>query len=408
MEAFDVVIVGAGIAGSTLGSVLAPRGVSVLLLERQIEYRDKVRGEFMAPWGVAEALRLGLERVLLDAGGAYSTTLVGYDEDVEPAASERAPIPFGQFIEGVRGALCVGHPQASAALRSLAENGGVTLRVGVGDVEVTAGARPTVRYELDDECFEASCRLVVGADGRQSSVRRGVGIALHQTTSKAMLGGLLVRTSDWPRDWSVASSEGDAYHLAFPRADGYVRLYLACEPGTRSKGAERGRLLLGSFSSSAMPFSAAVRSCEVAGPCAYVQGSDGWANSPVVEGVVLVGDAAGWSDPIIGQGLSVAMRDARMVSDILLEADDWSPNAFERYVTERAERMSRLKVAGYVTTEIRCTSTPDGRARRAALRADASINPLTRAPLLGSVAGPETQPAEAYEEENVRRILNLK
>ena len=77
MEAFDVVIVGAGIAGSALGSVLAPRGVSVLLLERQVEYRDKVRGEFMAPWGVAEALRLGLEGVLLDAGGDYSTTFVG-------------------------------------------------------------------------------------------------------------------------------------------------------------------------------------------------------------------------------------------------------------------------------------------------------------------------------------------
>ncbi len=408
MEAFDVVIVGAGIAGSALGSVLAPRGVSVLLLERQVEYRDKVRGEFMAPWGVAEALRLGLEGVLLDAGGDYSTTFVGYDEDVEAAASESAPLPFGQFIEGVRGALCVGHPQASAALRSLAENRGATVRVGVGDVEVTAGARPTVRYELDGECFDASCRLVVGADGRQSSVRRGFGILLHQAPSKATLGGLLVRTSGWPKDWSILSNEGDVLYLAFPRADGYVRLYLACEPGPLSKGADRGRLLLEAFSSSAMPFSAAVRSCEVAGPCAYVQGSDGWTDSPVVEGVVLVGDAAGWSDPVIGQGLSVAMRDARMVSDVLLEADDWSPNAFEGYVTERAERMARLKVAGYVNTEIRCTFTPEGRNRRAAMRADSAINPLTLAPLLGSIAGPERQPAEAYEIENVQRILNLR
>ncbi len=47
----DVVVVGAGVAGASIGAVLARGGIEVLLLDRQSEYRDRVRGEFMAPWG---------------------------------------------------------------------------------------------------------------------------------------------------------------------------------------------------------------------------------------------------------------------------------------------------------------------------------------------------------------------
>ena len=43
----DVVVVGAGIAGGALGTVLARAGFGVLLLEREISYPDRVRGEFL-------------------------------------------------------------------------------------------------------------------------------------------------------------------------------------------------------------------------------------------------------------------------------------------------------------------------------------------------------------------------
>lgn len=52
---YDVVIAGAGIGGSALATVLARAGRSVLVLEKKTAYRDRVRGEWMAPWGVAEA-----------------------------------------------------------------------------------------------------------------------------------------------------------------------------------------------------------------------------------------------------------------------------------------------------------------------------------------------------------------
>ena len=54
MQRADFVIVGAGIAGSALAHALASGGRQVLVLEHDLEYRDKVRGENMTPWGVAE------------------------------------------------------------------------------------------------------------------------------------------------------------------------------------------------------------------------------------------------------------------------------------------------------------------------------------------------------------------
>ena len=51
---FDVIIIGGGIAGSTLAANLGRTGLVVLLLERETKFIDRVRGEWMAPWGVAE------------------------------------------------------------------------------------------------------------------------------------------------------------------------------------------------------------------------------------------------------------------------------------------------------------------------------------------------------------------
>ena len=64
----DVAIVGGGIAGASLASALARGGLGVTVLEATTEFPDRVRGESMQAWGVAEARELGAEEVLLAAG----------------------------------------------------------------------------------------------------------------------------------------------------------------------------------------------------------------------------------------------------------------------------------------------------------------------------------------------------
>jgi 2-polyprenyl-6-methoxyphenol hydroxylase-like FAD-dependent oxidoreductase len=124
-------------------------------------------------------------------------------------------------------------------------------------------------------------------------------------------------------------------------------------------------------------------------------------------GVILIGDAASWSDPIIGQGLSVALRDARSVGDVLLASDDWHPHAFRGYVEERSERMRRLRIAAFLYTETRCTFSEQGRERRRRYFErqldDARMFGLVQAVL----SGPESAPAETFTDGNIQRVLML-
>lgn len=47
----DIVIVGGGIGGGALATVLAREGIEIVVLERETVFPDRVRGEWIAPWG---------------------------------------------------------------------------------------------------------------------------------------------------------------------------------------------------------------------------------------------------------------------------------------------------------------------------------------------------------------------
>jgi 2-polyprenyl-6-methoxyphenol hydroxylase-like FAD-dependent oxidoreductase len=52
-------------------------------------------------------------------------------------------------------------------------------------------------------------------------------------------------------------------------------------------------------------------------------GADSWVKHPYRDGVALVGDAAATSDPTWGQGMSLTLRDVRLLRDALSASDDW-------------------------------------------------------------------------------------
>ena len=65
-ESYDLIVVGGSLGGSSLAMCMAKSGAQVLVLERAQQFKDRVRGEFMTPWGVAEAKRLGVLELLRD------------------------------------------------------------------------------------------------------------------------------------------------------------------------------------------------------------------------------------------------------------------------------------------------------------------------------------------------------
>src|SRR5258708_25260393 len=70
---YDLIVVGGGMAGSTLARRMALSGARVLVLERETQFRDRVRGESLQPWGVAEARQFGISELLqpFSAGFAW-------------------------------------------------------------------------------------------------------------------------------------------------------------------------------------------------------------------------------------------------------------------------------------------------------------------------------------------------
>jgi 2-polyprenyl-6-methoxyphenol hydroxylase-like FAD-dependent oxidoreductase len=197
--------------------------------------------------------------------------------------------------------------------------------------------------------------------------------------------------------------------MIFPRADGQVRLYVNFAVGQRGRftGPDRVRDVLDAFRLSCLPPGDSIATAAPAGPAALYPWNDSWTDTPCAQGVVLIGDAAGWSDPIIGQGLSISLRDARMVADVLRSGNDWSASAFDSYKTERAERMRRLRITAAIRTSMMCTFSEEGRQRRLAYNQAMADDPLAAAPINAAFSGPETAPAEAYEPENLQRILAL-
>jgi 2-polyprenyl-6-methoxyphenol hydroxylase-like FAD-dependent oxidoreductase len=226
-----------------------------------------------------------------------------------------------------------------------------------------------------------------------------------------MMGGMLVKgLNSWPAHQFSIGTEGDLLYYIFPRANGLARLYLGHDIAQKGRftGPDRQAEFLAAYGLRCIPRSEMFYSAHSAGPCTFYPMNDGWTDQePYAPGVVLIGDAAGWSDPIIGQGLAIALRDVRMVTDVLRSEPNWPPAAFAGYRNERAERMRRLRVIAALTTDLAATFSPAGASRRRAYNAAWQTDPLLGGARLAPLVGPDKVPAGSFSQAAVDRIRTL-
>jgi 2-polyprenyl-6-methoxyphenol hydroxylase-like FAD-dependent oxidoreductase len=188
---------------------------------------------------------------------------------------------------------------------------------------------------------------------------------------------------------------------------GKIRLYADFDLSDRARfagkdGAER---LLEAFRMSCVPHSESIANARPIGPCRTYPSQDAWTEQPASQGAVLIGDAAGYNDPIIGQGVSIALRDARWVRDLLTSGDPWQPELFVPYAEERRERTRRLRACAAFSTTLFARFDERGLRRRKVALERLAAQPALGAIRLAAFIGPEALPAEIFEESFATQVF---
>ena len=327
---FDVVIVGGGIAGSTLGGVLARAGLGILVVEKEARFRDRIRGEGTWPWGVAEARQAGLADLLDAAGTVEMRAYKRYEngQPVETVWEQPAPddIPGMGFL----------HQRFQEAAFAWAEAQGTTTIRPAKATKFSHNGRPTLTVAVDGSETEFTARLIVGADGKLSMTRPWTGGESVADPENHRMGGVLISGAVYDRESDNVSwvpVEAVNWFAAGPEM---TRLYLVMTAQRlQETGVDRSFAALVAFAAAHTP-QGALQNVEQQGPIGFFPNNDIWASRIAGNDVVLVGDAAGAPDPTQGHGTALLFHDVRALSELLLSESNWE-TAIEEFAERRRQ-----------------------------------------------------------------------
>lgn len=321
-EPIDVLVLGAGPAGAATAIALARRGFAVALADRKAFPRSKPCGEFLSPECVPYLDALG-EGDLLARVGAW------------PVAGMRLSAAGGVAHGSFRAVGDRRHGRAGYGIRRerfdhelvrAAERAGATFlpRHEFLGLRRDADGRVdgAVLRDPDGEERTLACRHVVGADGVHSRVARALGVQrpvpwLQQFAVTTHFAGVPPRRSAavhlFPRGFFAATTVDDglfSVNVVLPKAELRADAEHDHDALLRRKLADAPDLL--------DTLAAARRTTpwRGIGPFAHE------VTTPVAPGALLVGDAAGYCDPLTGEGIYFALFGAAQAAAALGEALD--------------------------------------------------------------------------------------
>jgi 2-polyprenyl-6-methoxyphenol hydroxylase-like FAD-dependent oxidoreductase len=314
---YDIITVGGGIAASALAKAMSERGARVLVLEREKQFKDRVRGEAIVSWGVAEANELGICSLLREKCAHEVPHVEGGAglRDLRTTTPQQLPM------------LTFQHQVMQETLLAAAENAGAEVRRGVSVERIEPGTEPAVVMNGGSH-ERISARLVIGADGRGSAARKWAGFSVREQANDYYMAGALLTNIPAPPDifYAVFNPELGTWSGLIPQAGGRFRAYFTYPKsmGYRLQGESMLDLFIRESAKAYPPLGDYLADAKLAGPLASFDVSDNWVEHPYRDGVALVGDAAATTDPTFGQGLSFSVYAARVLRDELTKNSDWA------------------------------------------------------------------------------------
>ncbi|HLM06525.1 MAG TPA: geranylgeranyl reductase family protein [Blastococcus sp.] len=349
--ATDVLVVGAGPAGSAAAAWAATAGHDVVLADAAVFPRDKACGDGLTPRAIAELDRLGLGDFARSRARNRGLRAAGFGQEL------LLPWPGGSLPD--HGA-AVPRTELDARIRQVALDRGAAPLEGARAVGVERdGDRiSAVVFELADGSRSAvACRRLVVADGARSPLGRLLGREWHRDTAYGVAARGYITSDRSDDEWisshlELRGTEGEllsGYGWVFPlgKEAGEVNIGV----GTLATARRPAAVALKGL----MNFYAEARREEwqldgpVRAPASALLPMGGAVSGVAGRNWALVGDAAGCVNPLNGEGIDYGLETGRSVVELFGE-DDWStawPTTLRRHYGEAFSIARRL--AGLLT-----------------------------------------------------------
>jgi flavin-dependent dehydrogenase len=339
----DVLVVGGGVAGATTARLLAETGHHVILLDRARFPRDKPCGEGVMPTGVRLLDRLGV---------------------LAKIPPERRHILRGVgFVVNGRDSVCGDFPDIGEGF-----NRGLGVKRLVLDHQVLEHARshPAVEVRESEPAIDARwpagglaevstpraryrARVVVGADGVRSLIRRKLGLELPHGRRRryGIRAHFTFREERHLPDYVMVYGDRGAESYTTPVSATELEVALLVERSRMKSFAGRLEPAYDAYLQSLPHLWAVVQGGQRSSEVLACGPFDVWARSRVSDRAILVGDAGGYLDPITGEGISLALQGAYWAAEVVddaLRRDDLSAARLRPYHTRLEQALGHYKI----------------------------------------------------------------
>ncbi len=335
---YDVVIAGAGLVGMALAAALARDGMTVALLDRQQPPPSADPETWDARvYAISPGSATFLQRV--GAWQAVPCERIAAIESMRITGDTGATLDFSAYELGERALAWIVEERAlRAALLPAIHVAGIDFISGVTFANLAWSATEATLTLIDDRAF--SGRLVVGADGLNSWVRRAAGIIAEPKSygQQGIVANFQCELAhhgvarQWFRDdsgvlaWLPLPGRRISIVWSSPDAQAAELLALPAEAFT-SRVMDAGGRVLGELTMITPPAAFPLQSLRLP--------------TSIAHRMALVGDAAHGVHPLAGQGVNLGFGDAHTLSNVLSDrgplADAGAPILLERFARRRAE-----------------------------------------------------------------------
>lgn len=339
----DVLVVGGGVAGATTARLLAEAGHQVIVLDRATFPRDKPCGEGVMPTGVRLLDQLG---VLTNIPKGQGHTLRGVGFVVNGRDRVRGDFPDvgGGFNRGLGiKRLVLDH--------HLLEHARSHPRVEVHEGEpATKTVWPPGRLaEVSTPSAHYRARVVVGADGARSLVRRWLGLELPRGRRRryGMRAHFSFRDSRTLEDYVTVYCDSGAECYITPVSDTELEVALLVERSRMALFAGGHEAAFDAYLRSLPHLRSAVEGGQRTSAVLACGPFDVRARSRVADRAILVGDAGGYLDPITGEGIALALQSACWAAEVVdaaLRCDDLSARRLTPYHMRLERALRHYKI----------------------------------------------------------------